>query len=55
MVLVPLRGYIMEKSKIIDELNHLIDKGNDIAKTEYTIGGYGVQVFKRVNQEQFMS
>ena len=45
----------MEKTKIIDELNQLINKGNDILKTEHAVGGHGIPAFKRVNQEQFMS
>lgn len=43
----------MEKSKIIDELNLLIDKGNDILKTEYSMGGNGIPTFQMVNDEQF--
>lgn len=45
----------MEKSKIIGELNQLIDKGNDILKTEYTSVVYGLAPLPRVNKEQFTS
>ena len=45
----------MEKSRVIDELTQLIDRGNSIIETEYNIGGDGIPLYKMVNDEQFTS
>ncbi len=45
----------MDKSQIINELDNLINKGNDILKTNYNIGGNGIPLYEMVNDEKFTS